>query len=136
MSGPEVNRDKLVLALKDREGSECIYKEGIVLRRARLMALRSDDEGVDFTLQGLPTWCTTDHSDGPFRAGVAWFDLTCPFPPVFVTAINVGWTIFFDAQTVREATELAASGAGFSEVVSRLNRLLMDHNSRFRVGGE
>jgi hypothetical protein len=133
MNEIEANREKLVLALKDREGSECIHKEGIALCRARLEEVRSDDEGVQFVLRNLPTWSTTDDSDTLERVGVVWFDLVCPFPPVFVMSPNVGWTICFDAETVRDVTALMLSGAGFGEVVSRLNRLLRDCRTQFRV---
>ena len=99
MSEFKANRDKLVLALKDREGSECVYKEGIVMYRAQLLAVRADDEGVRFTLQELPFWSTADHTDGPLQVFVAWIDLSCPFPPVFVMAVNCGWAIFFDSES-------------------------------------
>ena len=135
MSKSETDRDRTVKALSQKQGSECVYKEGLVLFRARLTEVQADDECVHFTLERLPTWGAEDRSGDQSRVSFSWFDLDCPWPPAFVMSPNCGFTIFLDGRLVSEVTKLAASGAEFDDVVLRLNELLEELHDPFRVGG-
>ena len=102
----------------EREGSECIYKESMLICVARIHSIKADDRCIDVELVPLPVPGLNTPKDA-WTSGSVWEVFSCDAESWTSACSGLVWRIFFDAALIREIKEL---GPTFSEKESEWDR--------------
>jgi hypothetical protein len=121
---PDPSRNRRLQELKSVEGAICIYEEGALVAKGRLLQIREMGTDVVFVVQGLRSQGLPDLPDERLNLEVSWTHLD--FSGQLVHSHRTHWRLYFDRGLIEQVTQLGLSAAD----IKTIKRVLLEHQMK------
>jgi hypothetical protein len=109
---------------KALEGANCIYEEGAMILKARLLQVSESGDGLQFSLQVLRADGLSEFKEDRINLEASWTSLG--YSSQFVHAHYSNWKLFFNKDLIQKIQDAGLAGTDLKTI----KRLLLEHQMK------